>query len=101
MTACAGETGIARIAPAGGRLITISRAAQSSARRTVTEDRDSWLELLQIRDADATIWEVVVACPGCGMRQDFRGTDSEIGEAAGAWKKVHQCAAPVGSQNET
>jgi len=64
------------------------------SRRTVTEDRDSWLELLETRDADATIWDVVVACPECGMRQDFRGTDAEIGEAAEAWKKGHQCAAP-------
>ena len=59
----------------------------------MTEDWDSWLELLEVPDGDATIWEVVVACPQCGMRQDFRGTGSEIGEAAGAWKKGHQCAA--------
>jgi hypothetical protein len=44
----------------------------------VTEDRDSWLELLEIHAADATIWEVVVACPECGMRQNFRGIESEI-----------------------
>lgn len=64
------------------------------SRRTVTEDRDSWLELLEIHDADAAIWEVVVACPECGMRQNFRGTESEIGDSAEAWKKGHQCAAP-------
>jgi hypothetical protein len=29
----------------------------------MTEDRDSWLELLPIRDTDATISEVMVACP--------------------------------------
>jgi hypothetical protein len=60
----------------------------------VIEDRNSWLELLETRDADATIWDVVVACPACGMRQDFRGTGAEIGEAAETWKKGHQCAAP-------
>jgi hypothetical protein len=60
----------------------------------VTEDRDSWLELLEIRDADAAMWEVVVACPECGTRQNFRGTESEIVASAGAWKKAHQCAAP-------
>lgn len=59
----------------------------------MTKDRDSWLELLEIHDADATIWEVVVACPECGMRQNFRGTESEIGDSAEAWKKGHQCAA--------
>jgi hypothetical protein len=26
----------------------------------MTEDRDSWFELLPIHDTDATIWEVVV-----------------------------------------
>lgn len=41
----------------------------------MTEDWDSWLELLEVPDGDATIWEVVVACPQCGMRQDFRGLD--------------------------
>lgn len=60
----------------------------------MTEYRDSWLELLQIHDAAATIWEVVVACPECGMRQDFRGTESEIGDAATTWKIGHRCAAP-------
>jgi hypothetical protein len=59
----------------------------------MTEDRNSWLELLPIRDTDATIWEVMVACPECRMRQTFRGTESEIGDAAEAWKKGHQCAA--------
>ena len=59
----------------------------------MTEDRDSWLELLPVHDADATIWEVVVACPECGMRQNFRGTGPEIGDAAEAWKIWHQCAA--------
>ena len=59
----------------------------------MTEDRDSWLELLPIRDTDATIWDVVVACLECRMRQTFRGTESEIGDAAEAWKKGHQCAA--------
>jgi hypothetical protein len=61
----------------------------------MTEDRDSWLELLPIRDTDATIWEVIVACPECGIRQDFRGTGPEIGDAAEAWKKGHQCAVPM------
>ena len=60
----------------------------------MTEDRDSWLELLEIRDADAPMWEVVVACPECGMQQSFRGTESEIVDSAEAWKKGHQCAAP-------
>lgn len=60
----------------------------------MTEDRDSWLELREIYDADATVWDVVVACPRCGMRQDFRGTESEIGDAAEAWKKGHQGVAP-------
>jgi hypothetical protein len=59
----------------------------------MTEGRDSWLELLPIRDTDATIWEVMVACPECRMRQTFRGTGSEIGDAAEEWKKGHQCAA--------
>ena len=59
----------------------------------MTEDRDSWLQLLKVDDADATIWEVVVACPKCGMRQDFRGTEPEIGDAAEAWKEGQQCAA--------
>jgi hypothetical protein len=57
----------------------------------MTENRDSWLELLPIHDADATIWEVVVACPECGMRQTFRGTGSEISDAAEVWQKGHQC----------
>jgi hypothetical protein len=57
------------------------------------KDGDSWLELLEIHDADATIWEVVVACPECGTQQTFRGTGSEIGDAAEAWKIGHQCAA--------
>jgi hypothetical protein len=60
------------------------------------EDGDRWLELLPVHDADATVWEVVVACPECRMRQDFWGTESEIGDAAEAWKKGHQCAAQVG-----
>lgn len=60
----------------------------------MTEDRDSWLELLEIYDADATIWEVTVACRRCGMRQSFRGAESEIGDAAKAWKNGHQCVAP-------
>ena len=64
------------------------------SRRAMTDDRGSWLELLEIHDADATIWEVVVACPECGMRQNFRGTESEISDSAEAWKKGHQCAAP-------
>jgi hypothetical protein len=59
----------------------------------MTEDRDSWLELLPVRDTDATVWKVVVACPECGMRQTFRGTEPEIGDAAEAWKIGHQCAA--------
>jgi hypothetical protein len=61
----------------------------------VTEDRDNWLELLEIHAADVTLWEVVVACPECGMRQNFRGIESEIGDAAEAWKKRHQCAGPI------
>jgi hypothetical protein len=60
----------------------------------MTEDRDSWLEHLPIRDTDATIWEVMVACPECRMRQTFWGTEPEIGEAAVVWKKGHQCASP-------
>src|SRR6516165_10644989 len=39
------------------------------SRRAMTEDKDSWLELLEIRDADAAVWELVVACPQCRMWQ--------------------------------
>jgi hypothetical protein len=40
------------------------------------------------------MWAVVVACAQCGMRQVFRGTEHEIGDAAEVWKKGHQCVAP-------
>jgi hypothetical protein len=65
----------------------------------MTENRDSWLELLEINDAAATIWEVVVACPECGMRQPFRGTEQEIGDAAEAWQKGHRRRRPSGMRN--
>jgi hypothetical protein len=65
----------------------------------MTEDRDSWLELLPIHDADVTIWEVVVACPECGMRQSFRGTGQEIGDAAEVWQKGHRREAHPGERD--
>jgi hypothetical protein len=45
----------------------------------MTEDKDSWLELLEIRDADAAVWELVVACPQCRMWQAFRGLNLRSG----------------------
>ena len=60
----------------------------------MTDDTDSWFELVAIGDADAAMWAVAVACAQCGMRQVFRGTEHEIGDAAEVWKKGHQCVAP-------
>lgn len=67
---------------------------RTCAHRLNHNEPAGWPELLPIYDADATIWEVVVGCPECHMRQTFRGTELEIGDAAEAWKKGHQCAAP-------
>jgi hypothetical protein len=64
----------------------------------MTEDRDSWLELLPIHDADATIWEVVVACPECGMRRALRGTEPEIAAAAEVWQEGHRRAVHAGER---
>ena len=80
--------------PAGGAPQHDEAGDPVLSRRAMIEDGDSWLELLPIHDADATRWNVVVACPQCGMRQAFRGTGSEIGDDAAAWKKGHQCATP-------
>ena len=71
----------------------------------MTEDAAArWPALLSAGNADATvaaprlsqgapIFEVVVACTDCGVRQTFWGTMPEIGAAAEAWKQGHQCAA--------
>ena len=56
----------------------------------MAEHAGRWPELLPVYDADAAIWEVVVACPECGMRQTLRGTEVEILDAAEVWQKGHQ-----------
>jgi hypothetical protein len=68
-----------------------------------------WALLLPLHNADATataaasqvspgapIFEVVVACADCGVRQSFGGTVQEIGVAAEVWKQGHQCPARRG-----
>jgi hypothetical protein len=82
--------------PAGGAPHHDEPGNTVLSRRAMIEDGDSWLELLPIHDANATIWEVVVACPECGTRQTFRGTGQGIGDAAEVWQKGHQCTAHVG-----
>ena len=63
-----------------------------------------WPALLPVGNADATgaaprlsqggrRFEVVAACAKCGVRQTFRGTVQEIGDAAEVWQQGHQCAA--------
>jgi hypothetical protein len=65
-----------------------------------------WPALLPVDSADATvaasrvsrgarIFEVVVACAACGVRQTFWGTVQEIGDAAEVWQRGHPCAALV------
>jgi hypothetical protein len=66
-----------------------------------------WSALLPVDNADATgaaprvshgarIFEVVVACAKCGVRQTFSGTVPEIGAAAEVWQQGHQYAAHPG-----
>jgi hypothetical protein len=74
----------------------------------MTEDAaGTWPALLPLDNADAAaaasrvsqgvpLFEVVVACPGCGVRQTFRGTVPEIGGAAEVWQQGHQCPARLG-----
>jgi hypothetical protein len=74
----------------------------------VTEDAAGrWPALLPVGNADATvaaprvsqgarIFEVLVACAKCGVRQTFWGTVQEIGAAAEVWQQGHQCAARLG-----
>jgi hypothetical protein len=42
------------------------------------------------------IFEVVVACAKCGVRQTFCGTVPEIGDAAEVWQERHCCVARLG-----
>jgi hypothetical protein len=74
----------------------------------MTEDAAGrWPALVPVDNAAATvaaprvshrapIFEVVVACANCGVRQTFWGTVPEIGVAAEVWKQGHQCAARLG-----
>jgi hypothetical protein len=74
----------------------------------MTEDAAGrWPALLPADNADATVaaprvshgaplFEVVVACAECGVRQTFRGTVPEIGVAAEMWQQGHRCAARLG-----
>lgn len=66
-----------------------------------------WPALLPAGNADAAvaaarasqgapIFEVVAACTACGVRQIFRGTAREIGDAAEMWQQGHSCAARLG-----
>jgi hypothetical protein len=66
-----------------------------------------WPALQPVGNADATVaaprvsqrasmFEVVVACAECGLRQGLWGTVQEIGAAAEVWKQGHQCAARLG-----
>jgi hypothetical protein len=41
----------------------------------------------------APVFDVVIACPGCGTRRTLRGTEPEIAAAAEMWQKGHQRAA--------
>jgi hypothetical protein len=65
--------------------------------------------LVPISNADGTvaaprvfqgerIFEVMVACAKCGVRQTFWGTVPEIGATAEVWQRGHQCAAPPWSE---
>jgi hypothetical protein len=74
----------------------------------MTEDAAGrWPALLPISNAEAAvaasrvcqgerIFEVVVACAKCGVRQTFCGTVPEIGDAAEMWQQGHWCAARLG-----
>ena len=74
----------------------------------MTEDAAGrWPLLLPLDNADAAVaasrvyqaalmFEVVVACPACGVQQTFRGTVPEIGGAAEVWKQGHRCAPRLG-----
>ena len=69
----------------------------------------SWPALLTLYNPAATLeaprvsqgarmFEVVVACGKCGVRQTFRGTVREIGDAAEVWQQGHHCAAHTGER---
>jgi hypothetical protein len=74
----------------------------------MTEDAASrWPAPLPVGNADTTlaaawvspgrrIFEVMVACGKCGVRQTFWGTVPEIGDAAEVWQRGHQCAVHTG-----
>jgi hypothetical protein len=74
----------------------------------MTEDAAGrWPALLPISNADGTvaaprvpqgerIFEVIVACAKCGVRQTLWGTVPEIGDAAEVWQRGHHCAARPG-----
>jgi hypothetical protein len=74
----------------------------------MTEDAAGrWPALVTLYNPDATagaprvsqgerIFEVVVACGRCGVRQTFSGTVQEIGDAAEVWQRGHHCAARLG-----
>ena len=74
----------------------------------MTEDAAGrWPVLLPIGNAAGTVaaarvfqgerlFEVVVACAKCGVRQTFWGTVPEIGDAAEVWQQGHHCAARLG-----
>jgi hypothetical protein len=74
----------------------------------MTEDAAGrWPALLTVCNPDVTvgpprvsqgarIFEVVVACGKCGVRQTFSGTVPEIGDAAEVWQQGHLCAARSG-----
>ena len=74
----------------------------------MTEDAAGrWPALLPIGNADGTvaaprvfqgerIFEVMVACAKCGVRQTFCGTVPEIGDTAEVWQEGHWCVARLG-----
>jgi hypothetical protein len=76
--------------------------------RIVTEDAAiRWPALLPAGNADGTvaaarvcqgerIFEVMVACAKCGVRQTFWGSVPEIGDAAEVWQQGHYCASGLG-----
>ena len=78
----------------------------------MTEDAAGrWPVLLPVGNVDGTvaaarvfqgarIFEVMVACAKCGVRQTFWGTVPEIGDAAEVWQEGHQCAAPLGQSGQ-
>jgi len=56
----------------------------------IEDDPDATIEAPRIAPHAAPIFEVVIACPECDMRQTFRGTEPEIGDAAEVWQKGHR-----------